>query len=420
MNQDEFREKKLMVLGNSVSSCEIIQIAKELGAYTIAVDYLEDSEFKRVADKSYNISTADIDALAEMAQSEGVNGVLAGASEFNIDKAIDLCNRLGLPFYATRKQWDILSNKDTFKKLCRKFDVPVVDEYADAPGLEKTVRYPVIIKPVDGCAGQGISVCKDEEEFLSGRQVALDCSDSKRLIIERYMTGDEVVIYYTIQDGYVSLSAMCDRHTLRQEGVAPLPTAYIYPSKFLEDFQKYDDTNVRRMFKSLNIQNGFLFIQAFVEEGRIRIYEMGFRIAGAQGHKPIAAVNGVNPLVMLVRHALSGKMSGWDLKTQDDPNFKKYACKLTPILKKGTIGRIEGLEMLEQFSFVTDIVPVHEIGDRIDSVGTLKQLLSRIYLVTDSRDDMKSSINLVQNTLKAFDEQGQDLLMPGFDVALLH
>ena len=41
---------------------------------------------------------------------------------------------------------------------------------------------------------------------------------------------------------------------------------------------------------------------------------MGFRIAGAQGHKIISAVNGVNALVMLVRFSLSGKMEGWDLK----------------------------------------------------------------------------------------------------------
>jgi len=419
MNHIEFSGKKLLVMGDSASSIEILQIAKELGASTIAVDYLEDSAFKRAADKSYNISTADIDALAEMARAEGVTGVLTGASEFNIDKAIDLCQRLGLPFYATREQWDLLSNKDTFKKLCRTFDVPVVDEYQDAPGLEKTVRYPVIIKPVDGCGGAGISVCHNEEEFLHGRQVALDHSASKQLIIERFMTGDEVVLYYTLQDGYISLSAMCDRYTLKQNGVAALPTVYYYPSKYLENFMRYDDANIRRMFESLGMKDGFLFIQAFVEDGRIRIYEMGYRIAGAQGHKPIAAVNGVNPLIMLVRHALGGGMSGWDLKTEDNPCFCKPACKLTPILKEGTIARIEGLDEIRSIPGVTDIMPVHKVGDRIEGIGTLKQLLNRIYFVADSKEDMIRKIDLIQSKLKVYDEQGNDMLMPGFDTKQL-
>ena len=72
------------------------------------------------------------------------------------------------------------------------------------------------------------------------------------------MTGDEVVIYYTLQDGYISLSAMCDRYTIKQPGVAPLPSAYVFPSKYLSEYQKYDDENVKKMFKALEMKNGFL------------------------------------------------------------------------------------------------------------------------------------------------------------------
>ena len=417
--QNDFSKSRLLVLGNDVSSGEIVSIAKKLGAFTIAADYLEDSDFKKIADKSYMISTADIDQLEQMARNEQVTGVLAGASEFNIDKAITLSQRLGLPFYTTREQWDTLSDKEKFKNLCRKFDVPVVDEYSVSDGSEGDIKYPVIVKPVDSAAGIGISVCRNQKEYKEGYATALEHSKSKRVIVERYMTGDEVVIYYTLQDGYISLSSMCDRYTLKQEGVAPLPTAYIYPSKYLETFQKYDDANIRRMFEHLGMKNGFLFIQAFVEDNRVRIYEMGYRIAGAQGHKTISAVNGVNPLEMLVRFALGGGMSGWDLKTADNPNFNCYACKLTPILKPGTISRIEGYEKIQEIQGVTDIVPVHKVGDVIADVGTLKQLLARIYLKADSLDELISRIDLIQGLLKIYDLNGQDMLMPGFNTALL-
>lgn len=417
--QSDFSKSRLLVLGNAISSCEIISIAKSLGAYTIATDYLEDSEFKKIADKSYMISTADIDQLEQMARAEGVTGILAGASEFNIDKAITLSDRLGIPFYATREQWDTLSDKEKFKNLCRQFDVPIVDEYDISEGLDQNIKFPVIVKPVDSSAGIGISVCRNKKEFEEGYAAALEHSKSKRVVVERYMTGDEVVIYYTLQDGYISLSSMCDRYTLKQEGVAPLPTAYVYPSKYLETFQKYDDANIRRMFEHLGMKNGFLFIQAFVEDGRIRVYEMGYRIAGAQGHKTISAVNGINPLEMLVRFSLGGGMSGWDLKTADNPNFNCYACKLTPILKAGTISRIEGYKEIQEIQGVTDIVPIHETGDVISDVGTLKQLLSRIYFKADSLDELIGMIDLIQSLLKVYDTSGQNMLMPGFDTDLL-
>lgn len=418
-NNFDFSGRKLLVLGNSVSSCEIIETAKKLGAYTIAADYLEDSPFKRIADKSYCISTADIDALAEMAESEHVNGVFAGASEFNISCAINLSERLGLQFYSTRAQWDLLSNKESFKALCRKFQVPVVEEYDFSDGWDEdvvaSIRYPVIIKPVDSCAGMGISVCGDYDELKAGYANALEFSNSKRVIVERYMTGEEVVIYYTLQDGYISLSAMCDRHTLKQTGVAPLPTAYIFPSKHLEKFQEFDDANVRKMFESIGMRDGFLFLQAFVEDGSVRIYEMGYRLAGAQGQNVISAVNGVNALEMMVRFALGGGMSGWDLKTEDNPNFKKWACKLTPILKMGTIGRIEGLEEIERLSGITHIIPVHKEGDVIDGIGTLKQLLNRIFFIADSKEELAEKINIIQKTLKVYDTNGESMLMDGFD-----
>lgn len=49
------QQKKLLVLGNCVSSIEIIKIAKSMGAFVIASDNLKDSSFKKYADRSYDI-----------------------------------------------------------------------------------------------------------------------------------------------------------------------------------------------------------------------------------------------------------------------------------------------------------------------------------------------------------------------------
>ena len=413
-----------MILGNAISSIEIIKIAKSLGAITIATDNIPNSEFKKYADIAYDISTSDLEALEQMAKEEGVTAVFAGASEFNIEQALILSNRLKTPFYATYEQWKLLSNKRTFKDLCRNYNIPVVDEYDFSKGIpidRDSLQYPIIIKPVDGTAGRGISVCNNINELERGYEYALEYSKSKKIIAERYMKGEEVVIYYTLQDGYISLSAMCDRYTIKQPGVAPLPSAYIFPSKHLKEYQKYDDKNVKEMFKSLNMKNGFLFIQSFVEDGRVRFYEMGYRIAGAQGQNIISAVNGVDALEMLVRFALTGKMSGYNLKTQDTANFKKFACKLTPVLKKGKISRICGLDEVEKMSCVTKVVPVNKVGNIIDDemVGTLKQLLTRIYLIADTLEELKEKIDEIQKNLIVYDENGENMILEKFNTNIL-
>ena len=60
--------KKLLVLGGKpIGSIELVTRAKELGLYVIVTDYLPASQSpaKQISDESWNISTADINTLAE-------------------------------------------------------------------------------------------------------------------------------------------------------------------------------------------------------------------------------------------------------------------------------------------------------------------------------------------------------------------
>lgn len=422
-----FSGKKLLVLaGHAISSCEIVEYAKSQGAHVIVTDYLDqiDSPAKQLADEDWMISTADVDLLEKRVREYGIDGIFTGTNDFHIERAIELCERLNLPFYCTREQWDICNNKQRFKQLCRNHDISVIPEYrltheflrAD---LDK-IQYPVILKPVDSGGSRGISVCCKENELIDAYNKALSYSTSKRVIIERYMNGTEVVLYYTIQDGYVSLSAMCDRYTSREQiGLAPLPTAYIFPSRHLNTYLKQDHENVQKMYQSIGLKNGFIFLQAFIDDGRICCYEMGCRIAGAQGHKIISAVNGINALQMLVNYHLTGNMSGWDVKVADNPMFAKMACKLTPLVKIGKISRIIGLDEIENMQEVTEIVPVHKEGDIVDKEGTLDQILARIFLVADNKYSLATAINQIQNTLQVKDENGQNMLLTGFDTRIL-
>jgi carbamoylphosphate synthase large subunit len=409
------------MLGDNISSTAILQIAKRLGAYTIAVDNNPDSDIKKIADKSYSVSTADIDGLVKLAKSENINAVMAGVSEFNIEKALTVSELLGLPFYTTREQWNTMSNKENFKEVCRKFNIPVADEfYLNAEftksDLEK-IMYPVIIKPVDSSASRGISVCKNENELRAGYEKALSYSARKEILIEKYLSGDQVAVYFTIQNGYISFSAMCDRYFLRQEGVAPVPLIYIFPSKHIMEFKKNNLQKFRDMFEHLKVQNGFIFIQAFFKDGQLIPLEMGYRLSGSQADIPISAMNGVNPLEMLVRFSLSGEMSGWDLRHDDIPKLKKWACTLHAVIKPGKIKTISGLDVISRYPEVINITSLYFEGDVIDStvIGTLKQVLFRIFFATDTKESLIDTIKRIQKELSVTGEDGENML---FDINL--
>lgn len=413
--------KKLLIIGATPYFIEVIKKVKAQDIYTIVTDYTPNAPAKRFADLSYDISTTDIEAVLNIARENKVDGVFVGWSDANLYTAQKICEIMGLPFYATKEQLDYTTNKNLFKQLCRENNVPIVQEYnVDSGLMREGLEYPVIVKPVDNGGSRGISICLNESELITGKNKALRFSRSHQIIVEKYMVGDEVVIYYTVQDGKISLSAMCDRYTNKeQSGVAQLPTAYVFPSKHLKSYVKSVDPQIKNMFKSIGIKNGVIFIQSFVQDSDFYIYEMGYRLNGAQEFKIISEVNNINSLDMMISFSLTGKMSGWDVETFDNPFFEKYCCKLSLLIKPGTIDSIEGIAQILEMPEVIDVKPMYEEGASITSIGTLSQIVLRVFIVADSKQSLADVINRVYDSVQVLDVNGGNMLMSGFDSKLL-
>ena len=156
--------KKLLLLGGSAQQIIAIEKAKTLGYYTILCDYLQDNPGQYVADKYYNVSTTDIDAVYEIAIKEKVNGVLAYASDPAALPAAIVCNRLGLPSNPTESV-RILGLKHPWREFLRKngFACPQSVSFSPDVSLEefkelvKDFTWPLVIKPTDSSGSKGVS-----------------------------------------------------------------------------------------------------------------------------------------------------------------------------------------------------------------------------------------------------------------------
>ena len=266
------------------------------------------------------------------------------------------------------------------------------------------------------------SVCKSYNELREGIDKAQSLSNSKRIIIEKYMTGDEVVIYYAFQDGEPTLLTMCDRYTTKEQlGVAQLPTAYVFPSKHLDKYTKETDEPVKRMFNSLNIKNGFMFIQSFIDEnGSVRFYEPGYRLNGAQEHYIVAETTGIDAKTCLINYALCGEEADFRIADKANPKLNgKYGCKLSPLAKLGKIYKIVGLKEISKMKNVISINPSYSNGDEITGYGTLKQVVCRFYIVSNTKRELKETIDKINNTFDVINDKGESLLLKKFDTDLI-
>lgn len=215
------------MLGTSLGSVDIVRKAQGMGCHVIVTDGLapEASRAKLVADESWPIDTGNVGALEERCRAEGVGGVFAGVSEFNLDRTIELCGRLGLPCYIAPEGWETARNKGRFLDICHREGVPTADQYAPDPALMDqavtelatggvrdatrarldeelaAVRFPVVVKPVDCSGNQGVSFCDTPEELVRAWQLVRQVSENPRVVVEQRLVGDEFSIVYALVGG---------------------------------------------------------------------------------------------------------------------------------------------------------------------------------------------------------------------------
>ncbi len=410
-------KKKILILGGYTHMVSVVETARKMNIYTIVVDREINSPAKAIADKFYDVSTADIERLVEIARLENISGVFNGFDDINTWHAHALCKKLDLPFYATSEQLAICSNKDQFKNYCRNYNVPVIEEYELTGGLDDeafaTLVYPVIIKPVDSYASQGITVCYTEEELKEGYAKAVQYSTSGKVIVERFIDNSYgVMMFYTVIEGKISLSATTDRYVHKEyKEHPPLPTATVFPSQHQEHYVQTVDPNVRAMIRGMGTQNGVLFIQSLYEDGRFFLYEMGFRLSGTQYYTIVEKQTGINLLEMMLAFATGADISHYPIADYDYGYTKFPACNLSILLDEGTISEIIGLEALKNHPAVVSYVAVQDVGDHVEITGTYAQMLGRFNIVAQTEREFIALINEINQTLHVLSTEGKDMIL---------
>ena len=192
-----------------------------------------------------------------------------------------------------------------------------------------------------------------------------------------------------------------------------------YPSKHINEYMKRMHFNAIRMFKEIGIKNGVLMLSAFYENGEFYVYDTGFRLQGEAPHLLLESIYGYDQREMLIRFALSGTEGESVDLYKEDPYMKgKWAATVWFLVKRGKIAKIEGFEdMANDKRVVANVVRLNE-GDvvPVEWIGNEKQVLARLYLACDGKEELAVAVEEYQQKVKVYDENGDNMLLRGFDV----
>ncbi len=404
--------KKLLVLGNSYSTVNVVKLAKKIGLHVTVTGLIPNGQAEAFADEYFRVDTTDYPSILRYIEENDIDGVMTGSGEFNIINMINICRLANLPVYATKEQWDICQDKRNFKDLCKKYGVLCVPEF-EIDEVLKEEDFPVIVKPVDGCSSRGINVCYNVEDLEVAKQKALEASPSKKILIERYINNGGLthVIKYVVVDGKFYMEVMGDRYVLNNGLITAIT---FFPSKNTELFMRTVDPYVQNMFKSINYDNGVFFFQSLPEGDRIYTYEMGLRTGGGMTYKLTEATSGNNDLEMLIHYAITGQMCETkDLDTIDVNLKGKKAASMAMPLCLGTIGGVYGTDKVLNMDGVVNYTHFYEVGDTIvqKNINTLDQLFARVIVVKDSQKELMETLNKIRHTVSVKNTSGEEMII---------
>lgn len=405
--------EKLLMLGTSLSSVEIIKYAKSQGVYTIVTDNRTPdlSVAKQYSDDFWMISTGEVDVLEQKCREEGVTTVMCGVSEFNLEMTMELCKRLGLQCYCTPEAWHFSRDKADFKALCREVGAPIADDYylTDALTEEElsAVKFPVVVKPVDLSGNRGISYCENREELIEAYRYARSKSKNPKIVVERMLHGKEWYTYYAIADG--EIHQICINAMEAEPG--QLKNLYSLTTSITDNVKRINEEinpAIERVLKKVGCREGIAWVQFMLDEDdHFYIIEMGYRLPGDLPDNAYPSLIGFDAIKWLTDYARGKKHLPSDLPPAQTEAFKSCSCGYSLWThKSGTIKAFKGIERAAEIpgvSFYSQFV----VGDEFQEHSPIG--VFSVY--ADNVDDFCWKIDQINHLVRVEDEEGEDVII---------
>lgn len=305
--------KKILLLGGSAQQLVVIEMAKQLGYFTVLCDYLEDNPGQYVADQFYLVSTTDKDAVLEVAKKEEVSGVLAYASDPAAPTAAYVAEKLNLPGNPY-KSVELLCNKDQFRAFLSEngFCTPKAKGYVDIAEAKKDIeegsfKFPVIVKPVDSSGSKGVSQIDSADEIKDKLENAMSFSHDKKIIVEEYVEkfGYQIAGDGLSVNGELAFRCFANDHFNPKCENPFVPISASFPYNMPEEIQNKIHKEIQRLLSLLDMQTcTYNFDMRIDEQYNVYLMEVAPRDGGNYIPQIIEYATGVNLVEYSVRAAM--------------------------------------------------------------------------------------------------------------------
>ena len=357
-------KKKALLLCSSHNDLGLIRALRKLGFYIICTGNKENLPGQKLCDEFIKADYSDKEKILEIAKKNSVDAIVQCCNDFGVYTAAYVAEKLNLPGYDSYETTLTLHNKDRFKKFAKENNIlsPISESFSNEQTAVNYIRkcaYPIIIKPTDCSAGNGIHRADNESEAIHCIKEALKKSRAKCIVIEPFITGSQHGFCTFLKNKKVVAVCSNNEYSFLNPYRVEIDT---YPADNYDAVKETLIDQIEKIAQILNLKDGIFHLQYIYDGTRPQIIEVMRRVLGNMYHVPGNAVTGIDWEYWETR-----VRCGLDISEIPQPvnqiGFFAYKTILAP-----QNGIISAIDIPQHYSkYVDDVYMLKNIGDKIEN-----------------------------------------------------
>lgn len=407
------KNNKVMVLGAGVGQVPLIDYLHKLGKYVIVVSPGGNYPGFALADDILYEDIRDRDKILDYAKKEQISAIVTDQLDQGVTTVAYVSDALNLnsnTFTTSLK----FTDKYLMKEEARKLGV-CVPKCIESETLESAItqiatmklKFPLVIKPLDSSASNGIYKVSNLEMIKQHFSYTQSFSKSGKVIIEEFIDGKEYVVEAYTHD-YVTNTLMVGHRDYFSLDEAFIPCATVFVdaesanSEIEQKLKLVNETLVKGFGLKFGITHGEYIVEN--ETNNIYLVEIAARGGGVFiSSELIPAVTGVKAIELLITDSLGEKIE--NIRTRKGAGA--YFCYMLP---EGIVCNIENTDLVTSFPGVIKCNFSNiSLGMRIEKARDKYSRKGPIVVSAGTKDGCYSIISSVKKILniQVVDNQGE-------------
>ena len=398
---------KALVLAGGLPQIELIRQLKARGITTVLADGSAIAIGRPYADIFYQLNIMDPEAVRDLALREQVDFLITVCADQVLLVVAQVSEELGLPCYIDYETAKNVSDKKYMKEIFWRHNIPT-SRYVELSALDRqriaSLRYPLVVKPVDAYSSRGVRKVWNEEELQRCFDEAAHISRTGGVIVEEFVAGDEISVDVYVEGGVAKLLCVSNSEKLHTDDRFIIFRGR-YPVAADEALLEKIRTVAQQIADAFGLVDSPMLIQMISDGKNVSVLEFCARTGGNMKYLLIRRSCGFDVIRAVIDLTLGEKPA----VTLSAPEGK-YIVNDFIYCEKGIFDHLEGFEPLVEAGICADFHAIRPRGFEVRGITSSSDRVAGFTVVADSLEEFNRKHRIIVENVKVLNTEGRDIM----------